>query len=158
MSELCAKAAGAATENIKREGFDENRTTFGAILRGDLPASIVFEDDTVIAFADISPASEFHYLVIPKRHIRSTADLVEERDRPLLDHMARVGEAIAAANGFSTAAMGFHRWPFLMISHLHLHVIFPFPPARTFWHRTLFPAPGGYGLPFDKPEDLKLGP
>ena len=69
--QLVARAESAATDNVARQGFEQNTTTFGGILRGDLPAKIVYEDDQVLAFCDIDPASEHHYLVIPKRHINS---------------------------------------------------------------------------------------
>ena len=55
--------------NHAREGFSSNRTVFGKILRGELPASVAYEDSEVLCFRDIAPASEHHYLVIPKRQI-----------------------------------------------------------------------------------------
>ena len=46
--------------NSRREGFEDNRTPFGKILRGELPAHILHEDHDVLCFRDIAPVQEFH--------------------------------------------------------------------------------------------------
>lgn len=45
-----------------------NNTVFGKIIRGEIPATKVYEDDTFLAFLDISPVAKGHVLVIPKEH------------------------------------------------------------------------------------------
>jgi histidine triad (HIT) family protein len=50
---------------------------FCRIAAGEIPAKIVFEDDTVVVFRDISPKAPTHVLAIPRRHIASAADLTE---------------------------------------------------------------------------------
>ena len=72
--------------NQKRAGFDANPTVFGRILRGELPAHILFEDELVLCFYDINPVSEFHALVIPKRLIAHSGKVTAD-DIPLLRHM-----------------------------------------------------------------------
>jgi histidine triad (HIT) family protein len=54
---------------------------FCAMVAGDIPVDVVFSDDTVIAFRDISPQAPTHVLVVPRVHVR---DLVELADRPEL--------------------------------------------------------------------------
>lgn len=50
-------------------------TIFDKILRREIPASIVYEDDDVLAFNDISPQAKKHILVIPKRKARNLSEL-----------------------------------------------------------------------------------
>ena len=51
---------------------------FCRIARKEIPSSIVFEDDTLIAFKDISPQAPVHLLIIPKAHCEGLADLTPE--------------------------------------------------------------------------------
>ena len=51
---------------------------FCKIVNKEIPASIVFEDDQVIAFNDIAPQAPIHVLAIPKQHIDSIADLIDD--------------------------------------------------------------------------------
>ena len=50
---------------------------FCKIAAGEIPADIVFEDESVIVFADINPKAPTHVLAIPRRHIESAADLTD---------------------------------------------------------------------------------
>ncbi|RCN28064.1 histidine triad domain protein [Ancylostoma caninum] len=47
----------------------ENDTIFGKIIRKEIPAKVIFEDDEVLAFHDVSPQAPVHFLVIPKRRV-----------------------------------------------------------------------------------------
>ena len=66
---------------------------FCDILAGDLPSSIVLEDELVCAFMDIQPVNPGHVLIIPKQHTTFVADLHEETG----GHMFRIAQKIAAA-------------------------------------------------------------
>uniref|UniRef100_A0A2K5BV92 HIT domain-containing protein n=1 Tax=Aotus nancymaae TaxID=37293 RepID=A0A2K5BV92_AOTNA len=55
-----------AKAQVARPGGD---TIFGKIIRKEIPAKIIFEDDRCLAFHDISPQAPTHFLVIPKKHI-----------------------------------------------------------------------------------------
>jgi len=122
-----------ARENAVRAGFDDNETIFGRILQGQVPAEIIYEDELVLAFLDINPASTLHAQIIPKQRIRN-ADALTSADIPLLDHMVRVAGQIAAANDVAdfdaarcngTLSLGFHLPPFRTVDHLHMHYIWP---------------------------------
>lgn len=56
---------------------------FCKIIRKEIPADIVYEDEEIIAFKDIQPAAPIHILVIPKKHIPSLAYL-ENEDEALI--------------------------------------------------------------------------
>uniref|UniRef100_A0A8C0P4H5 Histidine triad nucleotide binding protein 1 n=1 Tax=Canis lupus familiaris TaxID=9615 RepID=A0A8C0P4H5_CANLF len=70
MADEIAKAQAA------RPGGD---TIFGKIIRKEIPAKIIFEDDQCLAFHDISPQAPTHFLVIPKKHI-SQISVAEDDD------------------------------------------------------------------------------
>lgn len=56
---------------------------FCKIIKKEIPADVVYEDDEIIAFRDIQPAAPIHILVIPKKHIPSLAYL-ENEDEALI--------------------------------------------------------------------------
>ena len=66
---------------------------FCAIVAGDLPASQVYDDERVLVFMDLRPATPGHLLVIPKRHASDLAGLDQEDGA----HMFRVAQRLAAA-------------------------------------------------------------
>ena len=67
---------------------------FCKIISKEIPSSVVYEDDRVLAFKDISPAAPVHVLIIPKQHISSVMDLnLEHVD--LIGHIFLVGKKIA---------------------------------------------------------------
>ena len=99
---------------------------FCRIVRKEIPASIVYEDDRVLAFNDINPQAPMHVLVIPKRHIDSLNALAAADDG-LVGEMVRRAAAIARDKGF--ADRGF-RTVFntnaeagQTVFHVHLHVL-----------------------------------
>ena len=69
-------------------------TLFQQIIRREIPAEIVYEDDACLAFHDISPQAPTHVLVIPKRLIRSLRETVDE-DSNLLGHLLVTANKIA---------------------------------------------------------------
>lgn len=99
---------------------------FCRIIRREIPASIVYEDDRVLAFNDINPQAPLHALVIPKRHIERLTDLTPEDDATI-GELARRAAAIARDKGYADA--GF-RTVFntnadagQTVFHVHLHVL-----------------------------------
>lgn len=99
---------------------------FCKIIAREIPASIVYEDDRVLAFNDINPQAPTHVLVIPKRHIATLNDL-QPADDGLMGEMVRRAAAIAASRGL--AASGF-RTVFntngdagQTVFHVHLHLV-----------------------------------
>jgi histidine triad (HIT) family protein len=109
---------------------------FCRIVRGELPAKRVAEDDLVLAFHDIAPRSPTHVLVIPKVHIASAADLTEA-DGPLLGRLfaevARIArESGIAADGYRIVS-NVGRWGGQTVDHLHVHLMggraFDWPPG-----------------------------
>ena len=99
---------------------------FCKIVSGNIPASIVYQDDRVLAFNDINPQAPTHVLVIPKRHIASLNDLSTEDDR-LVGELVRRAAAIAkerglAEGGFRTV-FNTNRNAGQTVFHIHLHLL-----------------------------------
>ena len=67
---------------------------------GEIPADIVFQDDTVTAFRDISPRAPVHILVVPNQVIPTIADATEA-DEPVLGHMMTVAAQLAESEGIA---------------------------------------------------------
>ena len=62
--------------------------TFCRIIRGEIPAKFVYEDDTVVAFRDMFPVAPTHVLIVPRAHTDSMLELVREEDAS--DTMTRI--------------------------------------------------------------------
>ena len=98
---------------------------FCRIVRGEIPAAKVYEDDEVLAFNDIQPQRPVHVLVIPKKHITSLAHAGVE-DTPVLGRMLAVASSIATEQGspdgfrviINTGRVGNQEVP-----HLHIHIV-----------------------------------
>ena len=99
---------------------------FCRIIARQIPATIVYEDDRVLAFRDIKPAAPVHVLVIPKHHIASLNDL-EAGDDEIVGEVVRRGAAIAAsegiANGGFRTVFNTNRDAGQTVFHIHLHVL-----------------------------------
>ena len=99
---------------------------FCRIIDKRIPASIVYEDDRVLAFTDINPQAPLHALVIPKTHIPSLNDLTPEHDA-LVGRMFRRAAALASERGVSNLGYRtvFNTGPQAgqSVFHIHLHVL-----------------------------------
>ncbi|MFH0833895.1 MAG: histidine triad nucleotide-binding protein [Patescibacteria group bacterium] len=97
---------------------------FCEIAAGRAPAAIEYEDERVIAFADINPAAPVHILVIPKKHIASIADLNAE-DEPIVGHLVSVAKKLAEnrqLDGYKLIFNVGHKGG-QIVFHLHLHLL-----------------------------------
>lgn len=99
---------------------------FCRIIGGQIPATIVYQDDRLVAFRDINPQAALHVLVVPRRHIATLNDL-QPGDDGLVGEMVRRAAAIAAESGYDArgyrtvfncnAEAGQTVW------HIHLHLL-----------------------------------
>jgi histidine triad (HIT) family protein len=99
---------------------------FCRIINREVPASIVYEDDKVLALNDINPQAPVHILVVPKRHISTLNDL-QPGDDVIVGEMVRRAAAIAAdreisAGGFRTV-FNTNRDAGQTVFHIHLHLL-----------------------------------
>jgi len=101
-------------------------TLFGKIIRREIPADIVYEDDDVLAFRDINPQAPVHVLFIPKKAIATLNDAGD-------DDAARIGQLVLTAvrwakaqgladNGYR-CVINCNRDGGQTVFHLHLHLL-----------------------------------
>ena len=99
---------------------------FCKVISREIPASIVYEDDRVLAFNDINPQAPTHVLVIPKRHIASLNDLSADDDQ-ITGELARRAAAIAKERGISAGGyrtvFNTNRDAGQTVFHIHLHLL-----------------------------------
>lgn len=102
-----------------------NDCLFCRIIRGEIPAKKIYEDDHVLAFHDINPVAPVHFLVIPKLHIASMAALGEEHVEVMGKVMtvaARLAAEQGCVDGFRTI-INTGRVGRQEVYHLHVHVL-----------------------------------
>ncbi len=99
---------------------------FTKIINKEIPAVIVYEDDLCISFRDIDPKAPQHILIVPKKEIKSLADVAEE-DAPLLGHLLLKASQIAKEQGISDSGyrivVNTNKEGGQEVSHLHLHIL-----------------------------------
>lgn len=97
---------------------------FCRVAAGEIPAEILFEDETVVAFRDISPKAPTHVLVIPRRHLASVADLTDA-DGDLLASLFGVMRRVADDAGLKGYRMLSNVGPESgqSVFHLHFHLL-----------------------------------
>lgn len=101
-------------------------TIFSKIIRKEIPADIVYEDEEILAFKDIHPLAPVHVLIIPKREIESINDL-EDGDALLMGKMILVAKQIAqdlniSEKGYKLLFRTGHDGG-QEVGHIHLHLI-----------------------------------
>jgi histidine triad (HIT) family protein len=101
-------------------------TIFSKIIRKEIPADIVYEDNLAIAFRDIHPQAPVHILVIPKQPIAKLSD-AESKDHALMGHLLLTAKRVADQQGLSengyrivinTGPDGGQT-----VYHMHLHIL-----------------------------------
>lgn len=99
---------------------------FCKIIKGEIPANKVYEDEEVLAFHDINPAAPIHILVIPKKHIAMLTDLTKE-DEVLVGKIYSTINKIAKQEGFEK--QGYRvitncgRDSGQEVMHIHFHIL-----------------------------------
>ncbi|WP_109372887.1 purine nucleoside phosphoramidase [Proteus genomosp. 6] len=101
-------------------------TIFSKIIRGEIPANIVFQDDTVTAFRDISPQAPTHILIIPNKLIPTVNDVTAE-DEQVLGHLFVVAAKIAQQEGIAEdgyrVVMNCNKHGGQEVFHIHMHLL-----------------------------------
>lgn len=100
-------------------------TIFSKIIRKEIPAKIVYEDDQCLAFHDIAPQAPVHILVIPKKEIVSLAHTSKE-DQSLLGYLLVKVSEIAKEQGLENGyrvVMNIGKDGGQTVDHLHLHIL-----------------------------------
>lgn len=108
------------------EAEQSSDTVFGAIVRGEIPAEIVYEDEQCIAFRDLNPQAPTHVLVIPRIGIAGLQE-ADQAEASLLGHLMQAAQIVARQEGLEADG-----WRVVVnvgeaagqtVAHLHLHVL-----------------------------------
>jgi histidine triad (HIT) family protein len=102
-----------------------SETIFSKIIRREVAADIVYEDEQALAFRDISPQAPVHVLVIPKEPLASV-DSADASHTSLLGHLLLVAKKIAADQGLSAGyriVTNIGADGGQSVDHLHLHLL-----------------------------------
>jgi histidine triad (HIT) family protein len=101
-------------------------TLFAKIIRREIPADIVFEDEHVLAFRDINPQAPVHVLFIPKQAVATLNDL-GGGDEAVVGRLALAAAAYAKREGFADdgyrVVMNCGRDGGQSVYHIHLHLL-----------------------------------
>ncbi len=107
---------------------------FEKIIKKEIPADIIYEDDLVLAFNDISPQAPTHILVIPKKNIPKLSDSKNE-DKDLLGALLLTAKKIAKDNNINNYRLVINNGSEAgqTVFHLHIHILagrdFGWPPG-----------------------------
>jgi len=101
-------------------------TIFGKITRGEIPADIVYEDEDIVAFRDVSPQAPTHVLVIPRKPIPTLNDL-DEGDAELVGKLFLAAKKVAEREGIAESGyrtvINCQAGAGQTVFHLHLHLL-----------------------------------
>jgi histidine triad (HIT) family protein len=101
-------------------------TIFGKIAAGEIPADIVYQDEHVVAFRDLSPQAPTHILVIPRKEI-PTLNHLQETDAELIGRLflaaAKVAEQEGIAEAGYRAVINCNAGAGQTVYHLHVHLL-----------------------------------
>ena len=104
----------------------EENCIFCKIIKGEIPSTKVYEDEEILAFNDINPAAPIHVLVIPKKHIKSLAEM-EDEDEKIVGKIYKVINEIAEKQGFKDngyrVIVNCGKDGGQEVGHLHFHLL-----------------------------------
>ena len=119
-------------------GVSEQDCIFCKIVRGEIPSRKVYEDDEIFAFHDINPAAPVHFMIVPKKHIASLAD-VQDEDHDVLGRImmmaGRLAKEQGSTDGFRTV-VNTGRVGRQDVYHLHVHILGGDKPLPGMIHKS----------------------
>jgi len=99
---------------------------FCRIINGEIPTKIIYQDDMVVAFPDISPQTPVHLLIVPRKHIQTVLDL-EDVDKELIGHIYFIAKELAVKNHIDVTGFRIvtncNKDAGQEVFHLHFHLL-----------------------------------
>lgn len=100
---------------------------FCKIIKGDLPAEVIYKDDDFLVIKDINPQAPVHLLIIPIKHYTSLEDFMEEKDLALLGKALIVAHKVSHQTGIAEKGyrliMNEGEYGGKLVPHLHIHLL-----------------------------------
>ena len=101
-----------------------NDCIFCKIVKKEIPSNLVYESDTIVAFPDINPSADVHFLIVPKEHIGSASDIGEENANLLVEVYQTVNKLVEdnnlKDNSYRVVVNGGKAQH---VPHLHFHLL-----------------------------------
>lgn len=99
---------------------------FCRIIRGELPSTLLYQDEQAVAFKDIAPIAPVHILIVPRQHLASAAETTAE-NAPLIGHLIAVAAQLAREQGIAESGYrlvtNIGRNGGQGVFHLHWHLL-----------------------------------
>jgi histidine triad (HIT) family protein len=99
---------------------------FCKIVDGQIPSRMVFEDERIVAFEDVSPQAPVHVLIVPRKHISTSLDISDD-DNELIGYMFQAAARVARDRGIAERGyrmvMNCNAEAGQTVFHIHLHVL-----------------------------------
>lgn len=98
---------------------------FCKIIKGEIPAQRIYEDENVFAFLDINPCNPGHTLVVPKEHCENLLDASGEDLRSVISVIQKIAAAIMKAFDYKAFNLGVNNGAIAgqVVQHLHFHLV-----------------------------------
>jgi len=102
-----------------------DKCVFCKIMRKEIPAQFVYEDEKLVAFLDISPVNPGHTLVVPKEHYRNMYDTPDELFAHAMVKVKKIADAIVRATKSNGTNIGINNGAAAgqVVFHTHIHII-----------------------------------
>ena len=101
-----------------------DKCLFCKIVRNEISADVVYEDDTVIAFRDITPQAPVHVLIIPRKHVSTLNDL---DDKAVAGYLLMTAKKLAKELGIDESGyrlvMNCNKQGGQTVFHIHMHIL-----------------------------------
>ena len=99
---------------------------FCKIVSGQIPGDVVYQDDEIVAFRDITPQAPMHLLIVPRRHIATLNELTADDDQ-LIGSMTRLAATLAGEQGYGErgfrTVFNCNAEAGQSVFHIHMHVL-----------------------------------
>ena len=98
---------------------------FCKIINGDIPSKKVYEDDVFLAILDVAPATKGHVLILPKEHVKTLADLSDDKASKILILAKKIIKAMMEVHSFNNYNIIQNNGKLAgqSVDHFHLHLI-----------------------------------
>ncbi|MBI5159690.1 HIT family protein [Candidatus Micrarchaeota archaeon] len=110
---------------MKDECKTKGECIFCKIIKKEIPANIVFENEHALSFLDINPANKGHALIIPKKHAETTLDLNEKELKELVVVVLKVAKAVKKTTGSQAfnIIQNDGKLAGQLVMHAHFHIV-----------------------------------
>jgi histidine triad (HIT) family protein len=103
-----------------------NDCLFCKIIDGQIPSTILYEDENLVAFNDVNPQAPLHVLIVPRKHVATLNELSKEND-VLIGAMQRLAASLAKDNGVHEegyrTVFNTNKNAGQTVFHIHLHLL-----------------------------------